>query len=267
MTELRSLASLDELAACVELQRTTWGEGFSDVVPASILQVSQKVGGFVAGAFEDNELVGFVYSLLARFEGTLAHWSHMLAVHPSARGKGLGRRLKLLQRQALLDDGIDTMFWTFDPLVARNAHLNLNRLGASVLRYVPNMYGADTGSPLHGAGETDRFIVRWDLESQRARRAMGGESVQPLVWPPEEHCLVPLPAAGRTGVGELPDGDEVFVEIPPDFGSRRADANDLARWRSTIRDACMTYLRRGYAVQSLRRDIDANRCYYLLRRT
>ncbi len=267
MAHLRSLASLEELRACVALQRTTWGEGFYDVVPASILQVSQKIGGFVAGAFEDDELVGFVYSLLGRFEGTLAHWSHMLAVHPSARGRGLGRRLKLFQRQELLGDGIDTIFWTFDPLVAQNAHLNLNRLGASVLRYVPNMYGADTGSPLHAGGETDRFIVRWELEGRRTRRAVDGEFVQPRTGILEEHCVVPRPETGEMPSRDLPGGDEVFIEIPTDLGAHVANADDLVRWRTTIRHACMTYLRRGYAVQSLFRDTEADRCYYFMRRS
>ena len=92
-------------------------------------------------------------------EGQLVHWSHMLAVERAYRDHGLGRRLKECQRELLRELGVDTIYWTFDPLVARNAHLNLNRLGTTVREYVPDMYG-DTGSPLHTFG-TDRFVVAW----------------------------------------------------------------------------------------------------------
>ena len=269
MTEFRPLETLEELRTCVRLQETTWGKGFSDIVPTSVLQVSQKVGGLAGGAFEDGRMIGFVYSLLGRFEGVLCHWSHMLAIEPSARGRGLGRALKLYQRESVLADGIPVIFWTFDPLVARNAHLNLNRLGARVLRYVPNMYGADTGSPLHAAGETDRFIVRWDLDGPETRRALdegSARSASRLAAPiPDPACVVPRPGGDPAGGGELPRGDVVFVEIPADVESLPPDG-PLVRWRETVRGAFLTYLGRGYAVESLLRNPSADRCFYLLRR-
>ena len=261
----------------MRLQRATWGDGFADIVPASILQVSQKIGGFAGGAFEGDHLIGFIYSLLGRFEGVEAHWSHMLAVLPSARGAGLGRRLKLFQRDAVRASGIGTIFWTYDPMVARNGHMNLNRLGAAVLRYVPNMYGAGTGSPLHAGGDTDRFIVRWDLDGAATRRAIGEGSARSA-----RRLAAPLPdpirvvargdAAGDEG-GDLPGGggggfpedDEVFVEIPADVESLPPDQS-LVRWRETVRDAVTTYLRRGYEVQSLVANRASGRCFYVLRR-
>ena len=269
MTEFRPLETLDDLRACVRLQRTTWGEGFADIVPASVLQVSQKIGGFAGGAFEHDRLIGFVYSLLGRFEGVEAHWSHMLAVHPSARGGGLGRELKLCQREAVLSSGICTIFWTYDPMVARNAHVNLNRLGATVLRYVPNMYGSDTGSPLHAGGDTDRFIVRWDLDGPETRRALeegSSRSAGRLAVPlPDPAHVVPRPD-GIQGAGDgLPGGEEVFVEIPANVESLPPDGA-LTRWRETVRDAVSTYLRRGYEVQSLVANLEADRCFYVLRR-
>ena len=270
MTEFRALETLDDLRACVRLQRTTWGEEFADIVPASVLQVSQKVGGFAGGAFEDGRLIGFVYSLIGRFEGVTAHWSHMLAVRPSARGRGLGRGLKLFQREAVRSSGIDTIFWTYDPMVARNAHVNLNRLGATVLRYVPNMYGSDTGSPLHAGGDTDRFIVRWDLDGPDTRRALSdgsARSADRLAVPlPDPARVVPQPnGVKETGDG-LPGGDEVFVEIPANVESLPPDTS-LVRWRETVRDAVLTYLRRGYEVQSLVANLEADRCFYVLRRS
>jgi len=270
VTEFRALETLEEWRACVRLQEVTWGDGFADIVPASVLQVSRKIGGFAGGAFEDGHMIGFVYSLLGRFEGVPSHWSHMLAVEPSARGRGLGRDLKLFQRESVRSDGIRTIFWTYDPMVARNAHLNLNRLGATVLRYAPNMYGADTGSPLHAGGETDRFIVRWDLDGPETRRALdegSRRSARRLHVPhPDPARVVPRPGGHGAAGGELPGGDEVFVEIPADVESLPPDES-LARWRETVREACLAYLRRGYAVESLVRNPSANRCFYFLRRS
>ena len=269
MTEFRTLESLEEWRSCVRLQEATWGEAFSDIVPASILQVSRKIGGFAGGAFEGGRMIGFVYSLLGRFEDVPSHWSHMLAVDRGARGRGLGRELKLFQREAVLSQGIGTVFWSYDPMVARNAHLNLNRLGATVVRYVPNMYGADTGSPLHAGGETDRFIVRWDLDGPEARRALDGDSsrsARRLTAPlPDPAHAVLRPGSGRGAEAGLPRGDEVFVEIPADVESIPLRGS-LERWRQTVRDAVLAYLRRGYAVDRLVRNPSADRCFYVLRR-
>ncbi len=266
-TEFRSLETHEEWHACVSLQEETWGGSFRDIVPASMLQVSRKIGGFVGGAFdEDGALAGFAYSLPGRFEDTPMHWSHMLAVRAAARGRGLGRKLKLYQREAVLAQGFRAMYWTYDPMQARNAHLNVNRLGAAVVKYVPNMYGADTGSPLHIGGETDRLIVRWDLE-----RPPGGPwTREPPAPPPDPGCVVARPAAGRGGRtgrsagAARPAGSEVFIEIPMDAES--LPAGDLAnRWRATVREAFMDYLERGYRVHSLVTDAGGGRSYYRLR--
>lgn len=265
MAELRHLEGRDELAACVELQRRTWGEAFSECVPASILQVSQKIGGMVGGAWEDERLVGFVYSLIGFQAGRPAHWSHMLAVDPDARGRGLGRRLKLFQRDELLKRGVKRVFWTFDPMVARNAHLNLNRLGATVVGFVPNMYGEATGSPLHD-GPTDRFILRWDLDSQRVRWAVEREVPQE---PSEAFLEAPAIRPSENGALEsntdLPGTDAVRIEIPCDLTETMPEA--LPEWRALVREAFLKYLRRGYAVQSFHRESSpTTRCAYFLRR-
>ena len=149
-----------ECQACVALQHEIWGD--DDAAPASVLQVVSHVGGIVAGAFAaDDELLGFVFGLPAFMDGTLAHWSHVLGVRESARNAGVGRLLKEYQRRELARRGIDRMYWTYDPLVAKNAHLNLNLLGARVVEYVRDMYGT-TASPLHNGLATDRLIVVCD---------------------------------------------------------------------------------------------------------
>ncbi|MGI8547904.1 MAG: hypothetical protein ACR2M1_11310 [Gemmatimonadaceae bacterium] len=122
----RHVATLSEYEACVALQRETWGRGFTEVVPATILRVSQYVGGITAGAFDaEDRLVGFVFGITGVRDGRLVHWSDLLAVRPEVRDCGVGYRLKLFQREALLAGGISTMFWTYDPLVAKNAYFNL----------------------------------------------------------------------------------------------------------------------------------------------
>ena len=107
-------------------------------------------------------------------DGALVHWSDMLAVGPEARDRGIGRRLKLYQRSLVAELGVTQILWTFDPLVARNAHLNLNALGARVIDYVPDMYGADTGSTLHQGIGTDRFVVAWEVRDRGAGDRRGG---------------------------------------------------------------------------------------------
>lgn len=266
--EIRHLESFDDYRACVDLQRDTWGEGFSDIVPASILKVSQQIGGLLAGAVEGDELQGFVYSLLGARKETLVHWSHMLAVRSGARGSGLGRRLKLFQRTELLSRGIKTVFWTFDPLVARNAHLNLTRLGASIAGYVPNMYGEGTGSPLHVGGETDRLIVRWDLDSARARWAIDGRTSADHAASISEDDTVARPQPDDPIEGPvLPERDAVSLEVPCDMVALgQTDPDLLDRWRIVSRKAFLHYLGRGYAVQSFVRESSTARCFYCFTR-
>ena len=268
MIRFRHLEGREDLGGCVELQRKAWGEGFAELVPASILQVSQKVGGLLGGAFEGPRLLGFVYSLIGVQGGKIVQWSHMLAVDPEARGQGLGRRLKLFQRTELLNRGVHTVFWTFDPLVAQNAHLNVNRLGALIVGYVPNMYGESTGSALHVGGATDRFVVRWDLKSPRVRWAVDGDVAADRSGAVTDAPTIEAPEPGTVVEdAELPETDAVRIEIPYDLATAaERDAEHLARWRDTVRHAFLTYLRGGYVVQSFHRESSPRRCFYFLRR-
>ena len=162
----RRVETLEEYQECVALQEETWGDNFRERVPVAILMVGQKLGGACAAAFEPGgRMLGFVFGITGPYRSELAHWSHLLAVRPEARGQHIGERLKRYQRELCrgLDLGIRTMYWTFDPLVARNAHLNLTRLGARASEYVVNMYGSNTGSPLHGTLDTDRWIAAWGV--------------------------------------------------------------------------------------------------------
>lgn len=252
--EIRALKTQEELDACVALQRETWGDDYHDVVPASILQIAQKVGGVVAGAFNETELVGFVFGLTGTRQGRLVHWSHMLAVKDRLRDRGIGRYLKEFQRDRLQEQGVGVMHWTFDPLVARNAHLNLQRLGVEVEEYVCEMYG-DTGSALHRFG-TDRFVVGWETS-----RSPGGRLAEERKW---QHAPV---LNGLKDGRRVPDGGLVRIEIPSDIEAVYAQsAAEAMRWRRTTRDAFEQCFKRGYGVAGFQREEVSGRCFYLLER-
>ena len=192
---LRRLDTREDYEACVRLQRDIWGPDFLDVVPATILMVSQKVGGVNAGAFDTNgRLLGFVFGISGVRNGELAHWSDMLAVRRDTRGAGVGKRLKLLQRDLLLNDGITVAYWTYDPLVARNANLNLNSLGALPVEYVANMYG-ETQSGLHAGLDTDRFVVVWRLDDPRVEQTLNDGGTKPP--PAAIHAPSSIPTRSR----------------------------------------------------------------------
>lgn len=163
---VRKCEGIDELRACVALQKEVWGFDDVDLVPLRLFVVGQKIGGQIIGAFDSTDLVGFAFSIPGARAGRAYLHSHMLAVKNAWRNYGLGRRMKLAQRDDALQRGFDLMEWTFDPLEIKNAHLNLVRLGAIARRYSVNHYG-DSSSPLQGGLPTDRLVAEWWLRSER----------------------------------------------------------------------------------------------------
>lgn len=163
---IRHCRGLEELRACVALQKEVWNFTDAELVPLRMFVVAEKVGGQVIGAFDGDKTVGFALSVPGTRSGRVYLHSHMLAVHKDHRNGGLGRRLKLRQREDALARGIELIEWTFDPLEIKNAYLNIEKLGAIARRYNINQYGI-TSSPLQGGLPSDRLIAEWWLKSRR----------------------------------------------------------------------------------------------------
>jgi len=236
---IRPLTTNADYEACVALQRLTWGDDFRELVPPAMLQVTQKMGGIAAGAFVGDRLVGFVYGMTGVRDRAIAHWSHMLAVEPGLRDRGVGRALKAYQRECLRAAGIHRMYWTFDPLVARNAHLNLHRLGARVVEYVRDMYGENPMSRTDSVIGSDRFVVVWDLDDGTPPGPLDGPADGPTI---------------ASAHDPLPDVPIVFVTIPEDVQDlKQHDPDTALAWRTATRRAFHHYLSRGYLVTDFER--------------
>jgi predicted GNAT superfamily acetyltransferase len=186
--ELRHCREVAEFQACVDLQREVWGFSDADLIPVRIFVVASKIGGQVIGAFAGPTLVGFALSIPGARDGHTYLHSHMLAVREGYRNSGLGRRLKLAQRDDAIARKFELMEWTFDPLEIKNAYLNIERLGAIVRRYTINQYGISS-SRLQGGLPTDRCIAEWWLTSDRVRRLL--ENGQPSIVKPVVTIAVP----------------------------------------------------------------------------
>ena len=168
---------LADFERAVEVQLAVWGYSDNDLIPKRVFIVADRIGGQVIGAFDGDVMVGFAMALPGYRAGKSYLHSHMLAVLPEYRNTGLGRGLKLAQRDDALARGFDLMEWTFDPLEIKNAHLNIVRLGAIARRYMPNFYGPST-SPLQGGLPTDRLVVEWWLRSRGCGGALGEETTE-----------------------------------------------------------------------------------------
>lgn len=164
--DLRRCHGIEEFRACVALQKEVWNFSDAELVPLRMFVVADKVGGQVMGAFEGSAMVGFALSVPGTRSGHIYLHSHMLAVRKDHRNSGLGRRLKLMQREDAVARGIELIEWTFDPLEIKNAYLNIEKLGAISRRYNINQYGI-TSSPLQGGLPSDRLIAEWWLKSKR----------------------------------------------------------------------------------------------------
>ncbi len=221
---IRQLTEQSEFRDAVQLQKTIWGFEDIDLLPIRLFVVSTKIGGQVFGAFDRARMVAFLLAIPGVKPGGKSYiHSHMLGVLKDYRNHGLGRKLKLAQREDALEKGFDLIEWTFDPLELKNAFFNVERLGAVVRRYVYNQYGT-TSSHLHGGLPTDRCIAEWHIAGERARAITSGGT----------YPRRPI---------------EARISIPSDIGEIKMRDPDKARAIQAAAGADFTrYFREGLAV-------------------
>ncbi len=203
LIEYRVLSARDQFEDAVTLQKRIWGFEDIELLPVRLFVVAANVGGRAWGAYDAGRMIGFCLAIPGLKPAGGHYWhSHMLGVLPEYRNLGVGRRLKLMQREDALARGIELVEWTFDPLEIKNAFFNIERLGAIVRRYVFNQYGT-TSSHLHGSLPTDRCIAEWWITNERVRHVLAGD--------PPERCV------------------EARVAVPAEIGRLRSEEPERAR--------------------------------------
>lgn len=224
---VRKCEEIEEFNECVRLQKEIWGEADIEVEPSTLFVVAAHTGGQVLGAFDGTKLVGYTLAVVGVRNGEAYLHSHMTGVLAGYRDRGVGRMLKLFQREEALGRGIRLIEWTFDPLETRNAHFNLNRLGAIARQYLPNLYGVTT-SPLHRGMPTDRLVAEWILDSPRVIAAVTTGNVEPAL-------------------------DAAHIELPADLELRKAtESEQLVAVQSHARKEFMEWFAKGYAAVGLK---------------
>ena len=172
--QIEPFANANRLRKCRPLlpcKKKSGNSTDAELVPVRIFVLANKIGGHVIGAFDENVLVSFALALPGIRNGHTYLHSQMLAVRQQYRDAGLGRRMKLFQREDALARGFELMEWTFDPLEIKNAYLNIEKLGAIARRYNVNQYGI-TSSPLQGGLPSDRLVAEWWMQSRRVGRVL-----------------------------------------------------------------------------------------------
>jgi predicted GNAT superfamily acetyltransferase len=254
--EIRSIESLAEIHQCETLQQKIWGFTDLSIVPHHVIRTTLHGGGILVGAFLNNELIGFAYSVpgfLPNSDGgspILRQCSFMAGVDPSYRFRGLGYKIKLKQRELALAQGIDLVTWTFDPLQSSNANFNIRKLGVISQEYHRDYYG-DMRDELNKGLPTDRFGVEWWIDSSRVRNTISAsdresinsriECVNQTVM--HDHLLEIVEfELGR-------EDDTLSVEVLRNFAEVKSKSPDLAlKWRMQTREIFENYLGKGYVV-------------------
>ncbi len=190
---IRPCTTLLEFEQCIQLQQAVWGDSDRELVPQHIFVVAAKTGGQIFGAYDGEELVGYLLGMVGLRDGVGYIHSHMAGVLPAYQNCGIGRKLKLAQRDEAMARGIALIEWTFDPLKLRNAYFNLVRLGAVVRKYLPDVYG-NVSSHLDAGRPTDRLLAEWWIESARVQKILAGQADE---YPSDGERIF-VPAADQT---------------------------------------------------------------------
>lgn len=275
MPELRfrDLHTADEFRQVMDLEAQVWGfTDLNDMVTLPVFTITVKRGAILIGAYDETDrMVGFVYSIVGMKAGRqVLQWSHMLGVLPEYRNSGLGRSLKLAQRDRALTQGYELIEWTYDPLQAMNAHLNFTKLGVVAEEYHRNVYGEST-SVLHKGTPTDRLVAQWWIARPHVERRVTPASVL-AVTTSELSDAAPInithPAHAWLANSDIflaRDERRLVLEIPMGFTEMQRDAPELAlEWRMQTREMFETYFHKGYRVVDFYLDRPHARGRYLL---
>jgi predicted GNAT superfamily acetyltransferase len=260
---IETIDTIDGCAEHVRLQRTIWGQDPPDSVPEHLLIAAARHGGLVLGAYAGDQMVGLLMSMPALHEGRLVHLSHMLGTHPDWRGHGVGAALKWRQRELVLAQGIDLVTWTYDPLEAINARLNLSQLGGTTREYVRDYYGA-MDDALNRGVPSDRFVVLWRLNAPRVHERAAGSAPEPDSGDaPLALAAIIVRGLPRPGDFSPPAGPTALIEIPGNIQQIKREQPDLAlEWRLATRAAFERLFAAGYVATNLVRR-DGRAFYYV----
>jgi len=273
--DIKILDSPEDMTRVEDLQRAVWHGSETDVVPAHMLITAAHNGGLVIGAFNGVRLIGFVFGfpgLEFTPDGPRPkHCSHMMGVHPGYRDSGVGFALKRAQWQMVRHQGLDHITWTYDPLLSRNAHLNLTKLGAVCNTYRRSEYG-EMRDGLNAGLASDRFQVDWWINTRRVERRLGKRARRPLKLDHFSQAeLHPLYTPQPTAAGwsrppdrlSPPEGKLALAEIPSDFEALKAVDFSLAlEWRFFTREVFETAFAAGYIATDF--IFDQGRSLYVL---
>jgi predicted GNAT superfamily acetyltransferase len=272
---IRILESPEEMESVEELQRAVWPGSETDIVPAHLLITAMHNGGLIIGAFQDGQIIGFVFG----FPGIEfipdgprpKHCSHMMGIHPKYRDSGVGFALKRAQWQMVRHQGLDHITWTYDPLLSRNAYLNIAKLGAVCNTYRRAEYG-DMRDGLNAGLPSDRFQVDWWVNTRRVERRLGKHPRRPLKLDNFSKAkLQPLytPYSTTSHLLHPPEhfspleGKLALAEIPSDFIALKESDFALARdWRFFSREIFETAFAAGYLITDF--VYDQARSFYVL---
>jgi len=264
---IRELTRIQDCRRLPDVQLLVWGHSERDLTPTHQYRISSRMGGILLGAFIEKELAGFVFSFPAIFSGELVQHSHHLGVLPKFQGYGIGKALKWAQRDWALKRGYNRITWTFDPLQARNAHLNFHALGGLCRTYLPDFYGMGSALNLGPKIPTDRLLMEWLIREKRLGKIRRGHvpsteqtaSAKALVKKTDRPDS--RPASPKLGLQDK----RILAELPPDIkGWRKEKRHDLiAAWQTGLRCVLTHYFGLGYAVVDF---AFGDRCFYVLER-
>lgn len=273
--EIRPLKGIDEFVQAEDVQRAVWKmEVDTPIVPSAILLPISKNSGVVIGAFDGPKLVGVCFSFLGHTPGgRMEHWSHMNGILEGYEGRRLGEELKWTQREMVLAMGVDLIRWTTDPLESRPAALNFGKLGVTCHTYELNVYGVMIDG-LNAGIESDRFIVDWDLDTERVaqRRAQGRPEHSVQSWEQAGALRANLTEGTAKGVRRITelrpglDAQRVIIETPANYQQVKMHSLDMAiDWRVKTRELFTTYFDKGYVATEFASEVrDSERRNFLL---